>query len=158
MGQDSWRYFPGNGNVWSMLAGDNELGHVYPFPPELSPTTMLESIAQETIYFQNPLLLLTLKQDSASGISKLSITACGITISRRTPILGDITVDGRDIKALAQIRSKASSTFLIGKPVILFGPLKNVPSQNSNMPGEVYRRHNPSQPKPRPFDYQGGHC
>ena len=25
---DSWRY-SGNGNVWSMLAGDNELGHVY---------------------------------------------------------------------------------------------------------------------------------
>ena len=27
-GNESWRY-SGNANVWSMLAGDNELGHVY---------------------------------------------------------------------------------------------------------------------------------
>ncbi len=72
-----------------------------------------------------------------------------------SPILTDITVDGKRIKALAQV-SKQAFTYVLdrtnGKPV---WPIEERPVPQSNVPGE---RTSPTQPfptKPAAFDLQG---
>ena len=71
------------------------------------------------------------------------------------PILGDITVDGRRIKAVIQV-SKQAFTYVFdrktGEPV---WPIEERPVPASTVPGE---RTSPTQPfptKPPPFDLQG---
>ncbi|MCH2254688.1 MAG: PQQ-binding-like beta-propeller repeat protein, partial [Vicinamibacterales bacterium] len=98
---ESWRY-SGNANVWSMLAGDNELGYVY------LPT----GTATNDYYGADRL---------GDNLFAESIIAVDVETGQRVwhfqavhhglwdydfpthPNLVDVTVDGRDIKALAQV-------------------------------------------------------
>ncbi len=153
-GNDSWRY-SGNGNVWSMLAGDNELGHVY------LPTG---TVTNDYVGVDRP----------GDNLFSESVIAVDVETGQRQwhfqavhhglwdydfpthSNLVDITVDGRDIKALAQI-SKQGFVYVFdretGDPV---WPIEERPvPQNSNMPGEVLSPTQPFPTKPDPFDYQG---
>ena len=153
-GNDSWRY-SGNGNVWSMLAGDNELGHVY------LPTG---TVTNDYVGTDRP----------GDNLFSESIIAVDVETGQRQwhfqavhhglwdydfpthSNLIDITVDGRDIKALAQV-SKQGFVYVFdretGDPV---WPIEERPvPQNSNMPGEVLSPTQPFPTKPAPFDYQG---
>ena len=71
------------------------------------------------------------------------------------PILMDLTVDGRDIKAVAQI-SKQAFTYVFdrvtGEPV---WPIEERPVPQSNTPGEVTSPTQPFPTKPPTFDRQG---
>src|SRR5262249_21967086 len=71
-------------------------------------------------------------------------------------ILGDITVDGRKIKAVMQV-TKQSFTYVFdrvtGKPV---WPIVERPVPQSNVPGEKSSATQPIPTKPAPFDRQGG--
>ncbi len=153
-GNDSWRY-SGNGNVWSMLAGDNELGHVY------LPTG---TVTNDYVGADRP----------GDNLFSESIIAVDVETGQRQwhfqavhhglwdydfpthSNLIDITVDGRDIKALAQV-SKQGFVYVFdretGDPV---WPIEERPvPQNSNMPGEVLSPTQPFPTKPAAFDYQG---
>ncbi len=153
-GDDSWRY-SGNGNVWSMLAGDNELGHVY------LPTG---TVTNDYVGADRP----------GDNLFSESIIAVDVETGQRQwhfqavhhglwdydfpthSNLIDITVDGRDIKALAQV-SKQGFVYVFdretGDPV---WPIEERPvPQNSNMPGEVLSPTQPFPTKPAAFDYQG---
>ena len=153
-GNDSWRY-SGNGNVWSMLAGDNELGHVY------LPTG---TVTNDYVGADRP----------GDNLFSESIIAVDVETGQRQwhfqavhhglwdydfpthSNLIDITVDGRDIKALAQV-SKQGFVYVFdretGDPV---WPIEERPvPQDSNMPGEVLSPTQPFPTKPAAFDYQG---
>ena len=71
------------------------------------------------------------------------------------PILMDLTVDGRDIKAVAQI-SKQAFTYVFdrvtGEPV---WPIEERPVPQSSTPGEVTSPTQPFPTKPPAFDRQG---
>ncbi len=71
------------------------------------------------------------------------------------PILTDITVDGRDIQAVAQI-TKQSFVYVFdrvtGEPV---WPIEERPVPQGNTPGEWYSPTQPFPTKPAPFDRQG---
>ena len=72
------------------------------------------------------------------------------------PNLVDITVDGRPVKAIAQV-SKQGFVYVFdrvtGEPV---WPIEERPvPQGFNMPGEVLSPTQPFPTKPAPFDYQG---
>ena len=151
---ESWRY-SGNGNVWSMLAGDNELGYVY------LPTG---TVTNDYYGADRP----------GDNLFSESIIAVDIETGQRAwhfqavhhglwdwdfpthPNLIDITVDGRDIPALAQV-SKQGFTYVFdrvtGDPV---WPIEERPvPQETNLPGEAPSPTQPFPTKPPPFEYQG---
>ena len=151
---ESWRY-SGNGNVWSMLAGDNELGYVY-----------LPTGTVTNDYYGADRL--------GDNLFSESIVAVDIETGQRMwhfqavhhglwdwdfpthPNLIDITVDGREIQALAQV-SKQGFTYVFdrvtGDPV---WPIEERPvPQYTNLPGEVPSPTQPFPTKPPPFEYQG---
>ena len=151
---ESWRY-SGNGNVWSMLAGDNELGYVY-----------LPTGTVTNDYYGADRL--------GDNLFSESIIAVDIETGQRAwhfqavhhglwdwdfpthPNLIDITVDGREIPALAQV-SKQGFTYVFdrvtGDPV---WPIEERPvPQETNLPGEVPSPTQPFPTRPPPFEYQG---
>jgi quinoprotein glucose dehydrogenase len=71
------------------------------------------------------------------------------------PILADITVDGRKIKAIAQI-TKQGWVYVLdrtnGQPV---WPIQERPVEKGDVPGEWYSPTQPFVTKPPPFDRQG---
>ena len=150
----SWR-FSGTANVWSMLAGDNDLGHVY-----------LPTGTTTNDYYG--------ADRPGDNLSSESIIAVDVETGQRVwhfqavhhglwdydfpthPNLVDITVDGRNIRALAQV-SKQGFTYVFdratGDPV---WPIEERPvPQETNLPGEVPSLTQPFPTKPPPFEYQG---
>ena len=71
------------------------------------------------------------------------------------PILLDLNVNGKKIKALAQV-NKSAFTFVFdrtnGKPV---WPIEERPAPKGNAPGEWYSPTQPFPTKPAAFDRQG---
>ena len=150
---DSWRY-TGNTGVWGQMTVDEELGYVY-LPVEM-PTGDL--------YGGHRL---------GDNLFSDSIVALDITTGERiwhyqtihhdvwdfdlpnAPVLVDITVDGRPIKALAQ-PSKQAFLYVLdrttGEPV---WPIEERDVPQSDVPGEVTAATQPFPTKPPPFDRQG---
>lgn len=150
---DSWRTM-GNTNVWTQMSADPELGLVY--LPTGTPTNdwygghrLGDNLFAETIIAVNGLTgeRVWHYQTVKHGLWDYDLPAA--------PNLMDITVDGRQIKALAQI-SKQGFVYVLdratGEPV---WPIEDRPVPPSNVPGE---RASPTQPhptRPAPFDLQG---
>jgi len=151
--KDSWSY-TGHVNVWSTMSGDEELGHVY--LPLTTPTN-------DWYGGHRP----------GSNLFAESLVALDVSTGRRLwhfqgvhhgiwdydfpcqPILADITVNGRRIKAIAQ-PSKQGFLYVFdrtnGRPV---WPIEERPAPRGDVPGEWY---SPTQPVPldargRPFAY-----
>ena len=98
---ESWRY-SGNANVWSMLAGDNELGHVY-LP---TGTTTNDYYGAERLgdnLFSETLIAVDV--ETGQRVWHFQAVHHGLWDYDfpTHPNLLDITVDGRDIKAIAQV-------------------------------------------------------
>lgn len=150
---DSWRTV-GNTNVWTQMSADPALELVY--LPTGTPTNdwygghrLGDNLFAETIIAVNGLTgeRVWHYQTVKHGLWDYDLPAA--------PNLMDITVDGRQIKALAQI-SKQGFVYVLdratGEPV---WPIEDRPVPPSNVPGE---RASPTQPhptRPAPFDLQG---
>ena len=151
---ESWRY-SGNTNIWSMMSGDEELGWVY--LPIGTPTNdyygghrpgdnlFAESIVavdvetgQRQWHFQT----------IHHGLWDYDLPAA--------PNLLDITVDGREIKAVAQV-SKQGFVYVFdrvtGEPV---WPIEELPvATDTDLVGEVMSPTQPFPTRPAAFEYQG---
>ncbi len=153
-GNDSWRY-SGNGNVWSMLAGDNELGHVY-LPTGTVTNDYVGSDRPGDNLFSESIIAVDVETGQRQWYFQAVHHGLWDYDFPTHSNLVDITVDGRDIKALAQV-SKQGFVYVFdretGDPV---WPIEERPvPQNSNMPGEVLSPTQPFPTKPAAFDYQG---
>ena len=150
---DSWKV-TGATNIWTMLSADPELGYVY-------------------LPIGNPGNDWYGGQRLGDNLFGTSIVALDVETGERiwhyqivhhelwdydppaAPTLVDITVDGREIKALAQVSKQAFIYVLdrvTGEPV---WPIEERAVPLSNVPGE---RASPTQPfptRPAPFDLQG---
>ena len=95
------------------------------------------------------------QRQAACGTSRACITDCGTTTFPAAPTLVDITVDGKRIKAVAQV-SKQGFTYVFdratGKPV---WPIEERPVPQSTVPGEKTSPTQPFPTKPPPFARQG---
>ena len=151
---DSWQY-SGITNVWSTYAADEELGLLY------APT----GTATNDFYGGHRL---------GSNLFSESLIAIDAETGQRVwhfqavhhglwdydfpthPNLIDITVDGREIKAIAQI-SKQGFTYVFdratGEPV--WPIVERRMDTETNVPGEVVWPTQPIPTKPAPFEYQG---
>ena len=151
---ESWRY-SGNANVWSMLSGDNELGYVY-LPTGTATNDYYGADRPGDNLFSESIIAVDI--ETGARVWHFQAVHHGLwdydfpTHSN----LVDLTVDGRDIKALVQV-SKQGFVYTFdrvsGEPV---WPIEERPvPTDTNMPGE---RVSPTQPfptKPAPFEYQG---
>ena len=150
---DSWQY-TGAGNVWSLMSADDELGYVY--LPTTSVTNDMYGGARlgDNLYSSSIVCV-----DAATGKRVWHYQTVHHDLfdydNPAAPILADISVDGKKIKAVAQI-TKQSWAYVLdrvtGKPV---WPIVEKPVPASTVPGE---RASPTQPfpsKPPAFDRQG---
>src|ERR1019366_2076376 len=140
---DSWKY-TGNGGVWAPMSADEELGYVY-LPVESPTGDFYGGERPGNGLFGESLVCL----DARTGkrIWHYQIIHHGIWDwdNPAAPVLLDITVNGRKIKAVAQVTKQAFVyTFdrVTGQPV---WPIEERPVPQSDVPGE---KTSPTQPFP----------
>jgi quinoprotein glucose dehydrogenase len=154
---DSWSY-SGAGGTWSLMSGDEELGYVY-VPHE-------QSTAQQTSgdhyggrrpgnnLFEGSIVALDAKTGKRVWHFQTIHHALWDWDLPAAPNLVDITVDGRRIKALAQV-SKISFVYVLdrttGQPV---WPIVERPVPAGNVPGEWYSPTQPYPTRPPGYDHQ----
>ena len=151
---DSWRY-SGNANVWSMLSGDNELGHVYLPTGTATNDYYGADRPGDNLYSET---IIAVDVETGARVWHFQAVHHGLwdydfpTHSN----LVDLMVDGRDIKALVQV-SKQGFVYafdrVTGDPI---RPIEERPvPTDTNMPGEWVSPTQPFPTKPAPFEYQG---
>jgi quinoprotein glucose dehydrogenase len=151
---ESWRY-SGNANVWSFLAGDNELGHVY-LPTGTATNDYYGAERPGDNLFAESIIAVDV--ETGERVWHFQAVHHGLWDYDfpTSPNLVDITVDGRDIKALVQVSKQGFVyTFdrVTGDPV---WPIEERPvPTETNMPGEYVSPTQPFPTKPAPFEYQG---
>ena len=149
----SWEY-TGATNSWTVMSADDELGYVY-IPIGTPTNDWYGGLRKGNNLFAESLIaveaatgkLVWYFQMVHHGVWDYDLPAA--------PVLVDITVDGKAIRAVAQI-SKQGHTYVFdritGEPV---WPIVETAVPQSSMEGE---RLSPTQPiptKPAPFEYQG---
>jgi quinoprotein glucose dehydrogenase len=151
--EDSWTY-SGNSGVWSLLSADEELGYVY-LPLETATGDYYGGTRPGDNLFAESILCLDARtgervwhfQTIHHGLWDYDLPAA--------PVLADITVDGREIKAIAQV-SKQAFVYVLdrltGEPV---WPVEERPAPQGNVPGEWYSPTQPFPTRPPAFDQQG---
>jgi quinoprotein glucose dehydrogenase len=157
-GYDTWledsAEYTGSGNVWSSGVYDPELDYVY-LPTSTPTNNYYGGHRRGDDLFAESLVCVEAK--TGKRVWHFQAVHHGIWDYDfpTHPILGEITVNGRRIKAVIQV-SKQAFTYVFdrrtGEPV---WPIQERPVPGSTVPGE---RTSPTQPfptKPPPFDLQG---
>jgi quinoprotein glucose dehydrogenase len=151
--KDSWAY-TGNAGVWAQMTIDEELGMVY-LPVELPTGDYYGGNRPGAGLFGESLVALDLKTGQRKWHYQLSHHGVWDFDIPCAPILADITVDGRKIKAIAQ-PTKQNWLYVFdrtnGKPV---WPIEERPVAKGDVPGEWYAPTQPFVTKPPPYDRQG---
>jgi quinoprotein glucose dehydrogenase len=152
-GTDSWK-FTGNTGAWGPLTGDEELGYVY-IPVEAPSGDTFGGQRPGANLFSDSIVCLDAKTGKRIWHYQLIHHEMWDYDIPAAPILLDITVNGRKIKALAQV-NKSAYTFVFdrtnGQPV---WPIEERPVPKGNVPGEWYSPTQPYPTKPAAFDRQG---
>ena len=152
-GNESWRW-QGNTNAWTMLAADEELGHVY--IPLSTPTNDYYGGERpgDNLFAES---IVALDVETGERVWHFQTVHHGIWDYDigSAPNVMDIVVDGKPIKALAQV-SKTAFAYVFdrvtGEPV---WPIEERPVPQSRVPGEQLSPTQPFPTKPPPFDRQG---
>ena len=151
--EESWRY-TGNGGVWTQMSADLELGYVY-LPTEASTNDFYGGHRPGDNLFTQSLVAL----DASTGerVWHFQMIHHGLW-DYDTPAasnLIDITVDGRVIKAIAQVTKQGFIYVFDRATGVPVWPIIERPVPQSTIPGE---RASPTQPfptKPPAFATQG---
>ena len=149
----SWEY-TGNTNMWASPSADEELGYVY-LPLSTPTSDYYGGHRPGDNLFAESLVCL----DAATGERVWHFQAVHHGLwdydFPAAPTLVDITVDGRDVKAVA-ITSKQAHTYVLdrvtGEPV---WPIEERPVPAGEVPGEWYAPTQPFPTKPPAYDQQG---
>ena len=157
-GSETWtdgsNEYAGKVTVWTMMSADEELGQVY-LPTNTTAPDFYGAHRLGNNLFAESIVAL----DIATGkrVWHFQTVHHGLWDydNPAAPNLLDITVDGKRIKALAQITKQGYVyTFdrVTGKPV---WPIVETPVPASDVPGEKASPTQPIPSKPAPFEYQG---
>ena len=150
---DSWTY-SGNSGAWSLLSADEDLGYVY-LPLEEATGDYYGGTRPGNNLYAESIVCLDARtgkrvwhfQTIHHGLWDYDLPAA--------PVLGDIMVNGRRIKAVAQV-SKQAFVYVFdrvtGQPV---WPIEEKSVPKGDVPGEWYSPTQPIPSKPPAFDQQG---
>ena len=150
---DSWRY-SGNTGVWAPMSADHELGYVY-LPVETPTNDLYGGHRPGDNLFAESLVCLDARTGERVWHYQLIHHGIWDYDIPTPPTLVDITVDGREIKAVAQITKQAFAYVfdrVTGEPV---WPIEERPVPASTVPGEQAAPTQPFPTRPAPFDRQG---
>ena len=150
---DSWAY-TGNTGVWTQMTVDEELGIAY-LPIETSTGDYYGGHRPGDNLFAESLVAVNLETGERIWHFQLVHHPLWDYDIPCAPILMDITVDGRAIKAVAQ-PTKQGWVYVFdrvtGEPV---WPIEERPVPAGDVPGEWYSPTQPFPTKPPPFERQG---
>ncbi len=149
----SWKY-TGNTGAWAPLSGDEELGYVY-IPVEAPTSDFYGGKRRGDNLFSGCLVCLDAKTGKRVWHFQVVHHDLWDYEPSSPPLLADITVGGKTIKAVALV-TKFAATFVFdrvtGEPV---WPIEERPVPQSDVPGEKTSPTQPFPTKPVPFDRQG---
>ncbi len=151
--RDSWSY-TGNTGVWAQISVDEELGLVY-LPVEMPTGDYYGGHRPGNNLFSESLVAVELETGKRRWHFQLVHHGIWDHDIPCAPILLDITVNGRTVKAVAQPTKQA---FLYvfnretGEPI---WPIEERPVAKGDVPGEWYSPTQPFPTKPPAYDRQG---
>jgi quinoprotein glucose dehydrogenase len=157
-GHDSWKdnswEYAGKVTVWTMMSADEALGYVYLPTNTTAPDFYGGHRPGDNLFAES---LLCLDVETGRRVWHFQTVHHGLWDydNPAAPNLLDVTVNGKRVKAVAQITKQGFVyTFdrVTGQPL---WPINEKPVPASDVPGE---RASPTQPvpsKPAPFEYQG---
>ena len=152
-GDRSWE-FTGHAPVWSFFAADAELGYVY-MPTTSSTNDMYGGHRPGDNLFTQSIVCVDVETGERIWHYQLVHHGLWDYDIPAAPILADLTVDGRDIKAVIQITKQAFAFAfdrVTGEPI---WPIEERPVPQSGTPGEATSPTQPFPTKPAAFDRQG---
>jgi quinoprotein glucose dehydrogenase len=151
--ENSWSY-TGNTGVWTQMTVDEELGLAY-LPVEIPTGDYYGGHRPGNNLFAESLVAVDLHTGERRWHFQFVHHPIWDYDVPCAPILADITVDGKPIKAIAQ-PTKQGWVFLFdrltGKPVF---PIEERPVERGTVPREWYSPTQPFPLKPPPFERQG---
>ena len=151
---DAWRY-SGNTNVWGNIVADPALGYVY--LPSSTPTSDYYGGHRlgDNLFAES---LVAVDLETGQRVWHFQMVHHGVWDydNPTGPNLVDVTVDGRDIKAIAQV-TKQGFVYVFdrvtGEPV---WPIEErAVATDTDLVGELLSATQPFPSKPAPFEYQG---
>jgi quinoprotein glucose dehydrogenase len=150
---ESWRY-TGNTGVWGQISVDEELGIAY-LPTEMPTGDYYGGHRHGDNLFSDSLVAVDLETGDRVWHFQFIHHDVWDWDLPCAPILADITVDGREIKAVVQ-PTKQGWLYVFdrvtGEPV---WPIEERPVAPSDVPGEQLALTQPFPTKPPPYDRQG---
>ena len=157
-GADTWlnnsASYTGNAGVWGQMTVDKELGMAY-LPVELPTGDYYGGHRPGNGLFGESVVAVDLQTGQRKWHYQLVHHGLWDMDIPCAPILVDVTIDGRTIKALAQ-PTKQSFLYVFdratGKPI---WPIVERPVPQGDVPGEWYSPTQPFPTKPPAFDRQG---
>ena len=158
LGHDTWEdgswEYTGSATVWSVMTADDDLGYAY--LPTGTPTHNWYGGHRpgDNLFAES---LLCLECDTGQLVWYHQLIHHGIWDYdiASPPILADITVEGRAIRAVVQVTKQAFAFVfdrVTGEPV---WPIEERPVSSSDVPGEQTSPTQPFPTKPAAFDRQG---
>jgi quinoprotein glucose dehydrogenase len=157
-GYETWEEgsaeYTGNAGVWAPFSADPELGTVY-LPVEAATSDMYGGHRPGDNLYSSSLVCLDARTGERRWHYQLIHHDIWDWDIPTAPILVDIVVDGRPIKAVAQITKQAWAYVfdrVTGEPV---WPIEERPVPQSDVPGERTAATQPHPTRPAPFDRQG---
>ena len=150
---DSWSY-TGNAGVWGQISVDEELGFAY-LPVELPTGDYYGGHRPGNGLFGESLVAVDLRTGQRKWHYQLVHHGIWDFDIPCAPILVDITVNGRAVKAVAQPTKQAFLYVfdrVTGEPI---WPMEERPVPKGDVPGEWYAPTQPFPTKPPAYDRQG---
>jgi quinoprotein glucose dehydrogenase len=158
VGHDTWggdsASYTGNTGVWAQMSIDEQLGLVY-LPVELPTHDYYGGDRPGNNLFSESIVAVELKTGKRRWHYQLVHHGMWDMDIPCAPVLMDITVNGRPIKALAQATKQAFLYVLnreTGEPV---WPIEERPVPKGDAAGEWYSPTQPFPTRPAPYDGQG---
>ena len=152
-GDRSWEY-SGHAPVWSLFAADEELGYVY-MPTSSATNDMYGGHRPGDNLFTQSIVCVDAETGERVWHYQLVHHGLWDYDIPAAPILADLTVDGRDVRAVVQITKQAFAFAfdrVTGEPI---WPIEERPVPRSGTPGEMVSPTQPFPTKPPAFDRQG---
>lgn len=150
---DAWRY-TGAGNVWSTFSADDELGLVYVPTSGVTNDMYGGHRLGDNLYGSSVVALNARTGERVWHFQTVHHDLFDYDLPA-APVLIDIDVNGRRVKALAQV-TKHGFLFVLdratGAPV---WPIEERAVPKSTVPGEVTSPTQPHPTKPPPYEHQG---
>jgi len=149
----SWEY-TGHAPVWALFSADAELGYVY-MPVSSATSDMYGGHRRGDNLFSQSLVCVDAETGERVWHFQLVHHGLWDYDPPAAPILMDLRVDGRDVKAVTQLTKQAFAYVfdrVTGEPV---WPIEERPVPRSNTPGEQTSPTQPFPTKPPAFDRQG---